>query len=136
MKLEKQELTLKTGQKVLYEYDPDGDLLEIIFQQAEATSAVELTESIILRFNWDTNQPLSLSFISISHLMQPSEYGEVHFQLLTDEWPVETKDKILMMLRQSPLNEFLAISSYTTAHTHQIIPPDNDQSPQLSVLVA
>jgi hypothetical protein len=136
MKLERQELTLKTGKKVLYEYDPDGDILEIIFQQAEATSAVELTESIILRFSWETNQPLSLSFISISHLIQPSEYGEVHFQLLTDEWPVETKDKILTMLRQSPLNEFLSISSYTPAHTHQIIPLTTIKAPQLSVLVA
>ncbi|NJN99221.1 MAG: hypothetical protein HC875_36570, partial [Anaerolineales bacterium] len=85
MKLEKRELSLSTGQTVWYEYDQGSDLLEIIFQPAEATCAVELTESIILRFDWETNEPLSLGFISISHLVQPTEYGEVHFQLLTDE---------------------------------------------------
>ncbi len=136
MKLERHEFNLSTGKKALYEYDPDGDILEIIFHQTEATSAIELTESIILRFNWETNKPLSLSFISILNLMQPSEYGEIHFQLLTDEWPVEIKDKILIMLRQPPLNEFLSLSSYTPAHTHQIIPLTTIKEPHLALLVA
>ena len=85
MKLEKREFTLNTDEKAFSEYDPQSDMLEIIFRQAEATCAVELTESIILRLDWETSEPLSLSFISISKLIQPSEYGEVHFQLLTDE---------------------------------------------------
>ena len=38
--------------------------MEIIFRQTEATYAVELTESIVLRFDWETSEPLSLSFIS------------------------------------------------------------------------
>lgn len=122
MKIETRELTLSTGEKVRSEYDRDSDLLEIIFRPAEATGAVELTESIVLRFDWNANEPLSLSFISLSKLLQPTEYGEVHFQLLTDEWPEDTRDKIWKMLRTSPLKEFLKLSSYVAAHTHQIIP--------------
>ena len=122
MKLEKREHILNTGKKVWYEYDHDSDMLEIIFQPAEATCAIELTESIILRFDWDTNEPLSLGFISISRLLQSNEYGEVHFQLLADEWPDEARDKIWSMLRTSPLTEFLKLSSYAPAHTHQTIP--------------
>ncbi len=122
MKLEKRELTLSTGQTARYEYDSDGDVLEIIFQPGEATCATELTESIVLRFDWEKNEPLSLSFISFSRLLQPNPYGEVHFQLLTDEWPDEARDKIWTMIQSAPLNEFLKISSYAPAHTQQIIP--------------
>lgn len=136
MNLDRRELTLNTGKKVLYEYDPEGDLLEIIFRKAEATCAVELTESIILRFDWDTNEPLSLSFISISQLMQPKEYGEVHFQLLTDEWSDEVKHKVLKILREAPLSEFLALSSYAPAHTHQVIPLAAIKQPHLASIAA
>jgi hypothetical protein len=136
MNLQRQELTLSTGSQVLYEYDPETDLLEIIFHQSKATAAVELTESIVLRFNWETSQPLSLSFLSISRLIEPGEYGEVHFQLLTDEWPVEAKSKVLAMLRQPPLNEFLSLSSYTPANSHQVIPLTTIKDPRLSLLVA
>jgi hypothetical protein len=131
MKLEKRELTLNTGQTAWYEYDQDSDILEIIFQPAEATCAVELTESIILRFEWETNEPLSLSFISISRLIQPTEYGEVHFQLLTDEWPDEAQIKIWEMLQRPPLTEFLKLSSYAPAHTQEIIPMAAIKQPHL-----
>jgi hypothetical protein len=122
MPFEKQTITLCTGETAWYEYDRDSDMLEIIFRRAEATCAIELTESIILRFDWDTNEPLSLSFISISRLVQPTKYGQIHFQLLMDEWPDEAQDKVWAMLQETPLTEFLTLSSYAPAHTQQIIP--------------
>ena len=122
MKIAAREFTLSTDEKVRFEYDQESDLLEIIFRTADATCAVELTESIVLRFDWDTNEPLSLSFISLSELLQSTEYGEVHFQLLTNEWPENKRQKIWKMLKTSPLREFLKLSSYVPAHTHQIIP--------------
>lgn len=122
MQLERQEITLRSGEKAWFEYDRDSDLLEIIFRPDEATCAIELTESIILRFDWDTNCPLSLGLISASQLIKPTEYGEVHFQLLADEWHDEAQPKIWLMLRTPPLTEFLKLSSYAPAHTHRIIP--------------
>jgi hypothetical protein len=122
MQLERQAITLRNGEKAWFEYDRNSDFLEIIFQPGEATCAIELTESIILRFDWETNRPLSLGLISASRLIRPTEYGEVHFQLLADEWPDEAQPKIWLMLRTSPLTEFLKLSSYAPAHTHRIIP--------------
>ena len=78
MKLEKQEHILETGEKVWYEYDHDSDMLEIIFRPAKASCAIELTESIILRFDWTANEPLSLGFISISRLLQSNPERRVH----------------------------------------------------------
>jgi hypothetical protein len=122
MNLEKQVVTLSTGHTAWSEYDRDSDILEIIFRSDEATCAVELTESIILRFDWETAAPLSLSFISLSRLVQPTQYGQIHFQLLIDEWPAEVQDKVWTMLQTPPLTEFLTLSSYAPAHTEQLIP--------------
>ena len=106
-------------------------MLEIIFRPDEATGAVELTESIILRFDWASNEPLSLSIISFSRLLQANPYGEVHFQLLADEWPDEVRAKIWPMLQQTPLSDFLKLSGYAPAHTHQIIPMAAIRQPYL-----
>ncbi|MFZ4664453.1 MAG: DUF2283 domain-containing protein [Caldilineaceae bacterium] len=90
---------LSTGQTAHCEYDPTGDLLEIYFVQGEATAAVELTDNIVLRFDWESGTPFSLGIISFSTLLQPSRYGKMHFELLVEEWPEEAQDKILAMLR-------------------------------------
>ena len=136
MNLQKQKLTLGTGETAWYEYDQEGDVLEIIFQQGEATCAVELTESIVLRFDWKTNKPLSLSLIGFSKLLQLEKHGEMHFQLLTDEWPDEAREKIWMMLRTNPVSEFLKLSSYAPAYTHQIIPMAAIKQPYLMLQAA
>jgi len=131
MNLEKRKLELSTGKTAWYEYDRDGDVLEIIFRLDEATGAVELTESIILRFDWASNEPLSLSFISFSRLLQANPYGEVHFQLLMEQWPDEVRAKIWPMLQRTPLSDFLKLSGYAPAHTHQIIPMATIKQPYL-----
>jgi hypothetical protein len=122
MKLETGNLTLSTGELAYFEYEPESDLLEIIFQPGEATYAVTLADSIVLRFDWETAAPLSLSLISASKLMQPAEYGQVYFELPVDEWPEEALEKIWAMLRKPPLTDFLRLASYAPAHAYQVIP--------------
>ncbi len=134
MKIEHYAVKLNTGQTAQCEYDPTGDLLEIYFVQGEATAAVELTDNIVLRFDWDSGTPCSLSIISFSTLLQPSRYGKMHFELLVEEWPEEAQDKILAMLRRPPLIEFLTLSSYTPAHANYVIPTTAIK--QLPTLVA
>jgi hypothetical protein len=136
MKLEKREIILSTGKPAWYEYDREGDVLEILFRQASATCAVELTESTILRFDWEASEPLSLSFISFSRLLQPNQYGALHFQLLIEEWPDEVKDKVWLMLQKPPITDFLIVSSYSPAHTDQLIPMATIKPPQLETATA
>jgi len=122
MKIEKYAVPLSTGQTIQCEYDPDGDLLEIYFSRSEAMAAIELTDNMVLRFDWENCTPLSLSIISFSTLLQPSRYGAMHFELLVEEWPEESQEKILAMLRKPPLTDFLTLSSYTPAHANRVIP--------------
>lgn len=134
MQIKKYAMMLNIVQRVQCEYDPTGDLLEIYFVQGEATAAVELTDNIVLRFDWESGTPFSLGIISFSTLLQPSHYGKMHFELLVEEWPEEAQDKILAMLRRPPLTEFLTLSSYTPAHANYVIPTTAIK--QLPVLVA
>lgn len=136
MNIETRELALPDSEKTRIEYDRETDLLEIIFRNAEATCAVELTESMVLRFDWDTNEPLSLSVISFSKFQQSLEYGEAYFQLLTDEWPEDAQDKIWTILRTSPVKDILKLSSYVPAHTHQLIPTTTLKQPQIILQAA
>lgn len=133
MNLQKLPLPLTTNQSAWLEYDQDGDLGELFFRSAEATCAIELTESLILRFDWDSCEPLSLSFISMSKLVQPMKFGPVHFQLLNEEWPDEVQDKVWSMLQRAPLNEVLTLSSYVPAHSHQVIPMAAIKQPRLAL---
>ena len=134
--IKKQKLPLSSGKTAFAQYDSEGDILEIIFQHAEATCAVELTESIVLRFNWDNSEPLSLSFISYSRLLQPAKYGEMYFQLLTDEWPNEAKDKIWKMLKTTPISDFLKVSCYAPARKQQIVQMATIKKPDLFMKAA
>src|SRR4051794_5818384 len=115
MKLEEWTFRLSTDETAKAVYDLDSDLLEIFFQSGEATCAVELTESIILRFDWETGKPLSLSLISASQSTRHTEYGEIHFELPMDEWPDEVRNKVWVMLRVPPLSDFLKLGSYVPA---------------------
>ena len=133
MIVDKSEVTLSTGQKARYEYDPEGDVLEIIFQPGEATCAVELTESIILRFNWETGEPLSIGFIGFSRLTQPAEFGETYFQLLYDEWPEEVQAKVWQILEGPPVNEFLNVGSFTPSKKRKSVPIASVRQPQAIV---
>jgi len=122
--------TLSTGKPVHYEYDPEGDLLEIVFRRAEATGAVERTEGIILRFDLATSEPLSLSLIGFSRLIRPAKYGMQHFRLLADEWPDELREKVSAMLHSAPLNDFLQVGSYTPRRARRPIPLAAIKQPQ------
>jgi YD repeat-containing protein len=122
--------TLSTGKPVRYEYDPEGDLLEIVFRQTEATAAIELTESIILRFDLATSEPLSLSFIGFLRLIKPAKYGAPHFRLLADEWPDDLQGQVSAMLDAAPLNEFLQIGSYIPRRARRAIPLAVVKQPQ------
>lgn len=120
--IKRSQVELETGEKVQYEYDNEGDILEIIFQRGAATCAVELTDSIILHFDWEAVQPLSLTMISFSHLIQPTEHGAAYFQLLVDEHDEETQEKVWQMLNSAPLNSLLKMGGFTPANAYKTIP--------------
>lgn len=129
--IKRSEIQIETGEIVRYEYDAEGDILEIILQHGSATCAVELTDSIILHFDWEGIRPLSLTMISFSRLVQPTQHGAAYFQLLVDEYDEETKQKVWQMLEESPLTTFLKVGSFAPANAQTTIPVARVASPMM-----
>jgi hypothetical protein len=101
------------GSVVELEYDEDGDIFEIIFERGRATSAVELTDSIILRFDRARRKPLSLSLLSFSTLTSPASLGPRSFRLTgLAHLPRELREEVTKMITAPPVNRFLQVASY------------------------
>jgi hypothetical protein len=73
------EMTLN-GHPITYNYDKEGDVLEIIFQKGGGLG-IDLTENIVLRYNQEHQEPLSLIVTSFSRLTQPTPFGPPSFHL-------------------------------------------------------
>ena len=120
--LTKFDTVLDDGQPVHYCYDKEGDILEIVFRKARATCAVELTDNIILRLDLEKGEPLSLSFISYSHLVQPTKVGPQSFRLKLDSMAGEIRQKVVRIITSSPVNQFLKVSSYGRPRAKRPVP--------------
>jgi len=107
--LVEREITID-GQTVTYSYDKEGDVLEIIFHSGGGLG-VDLTEHIVLRYNQERQEPLSLILTSYSYLTQSTPFGPPSFRLAAlDELPDEMQQTILKILNSFPVNRFLKIS--------------------------
>lgn len=101
------------GSTVELEYDEDGDILEIIFARGRATSAVELTDNIILRFDRARAKPLSLSLLGFSVLTRPALVGPRSFRLTgLAHLPAELREAVTKIITTPPVNQFLQVASF------------------------
>ncbi len=98
------------GQTITYNYDKEGDVLEIIFQKGGGIG-VDLTENIVLRYNQEREEPLSLILTSPARVIEPTPFGPPSFPLtaLTDLLP-EMQHTIFHLLNNFPVNRFLKVS--------------------------
>ena len=86
------------NQMITYSYDNEGDILEIIFQKGGGLG-VDLTKNIILRYNQERQEPLSLILTSYSRLIQPTPFGPPSFHLTAlSELPPDMQQTILQIL--------------------------------------
>jgi YD repeat-containing protein len=120
--LVEREITLG-GQTVTLNYDREGDILEIFFQKGRGGVGVDLTENIVLRYNRDSQEPLSLILVGFSRLMQPTQFGPPSFQLTElANLPPEMQEVVLKMLHLPPVNHFLKVSGLLLAPGVQLQP--------------
>lgn len=67
---------------VHYDYDQDVDILYISFSPGEhATTAVELNDHILLRFNWEERRAVGVTLMDYSLLSARSALGARYFPL-------------------------------------------------------
>lgn len=120
------------NQTPTYSYDQEVDILYISFAPGEkATAAVELNDSILLRFNRAEKRAIGLTLMDFSILIQPTELGPRSFPLtgLQDLEP-EWQEVIIELITTPPVNQFLQVSIYTPSLV-ETVPITSVKSPPL-----
>jgi uncharacterized protein YuzE len=103
------------SQPPTYDYDKEADVLYISFAPGEkATSAVELNDNILLRFNRAEKRAVGLTLMDFSVLVQPTNLGPRSFPLSgLQELEPEWQEIVIEIITTPPVNQILKISSYT-----------------------
>jgi len=115
------EITLE-GQTITYSYDQEGDILEILFQKGGGVG-IDLTDNIVLRYNRDREEALSLILSNFSNLIRPTKFGPPSFRLTAlSELPAAIQQTILSILNSFPVNRFLKVSGL-------LLSPDGEWQP-------
>jgi hypothetical protein len=111
------------GETVHLEYDPEGDMLEIFFEEGPASGAIELADALILRFNRETGKALSLSILTFSQVIQMTEFGPRSFQLYAlQSLPDSLREMVVRMITTPPVSYFLKVVAYYPKAEHPPIP--------------
>ena len=111
-----------TVQDRIYNYDEDTDILYISFAPGEkATSAVELNDNILLRFNRAERRAIGITLMDYSVLVQLTNLGPRHFPLyglreLEPEW----QEMVIDMITRPPVKQILHLSAYTPSLTETV----------------
>jgi uncharacterized protein YuzE len=98
-----------------YFYDKEADVLYISFSPGEkATTAVELNDNILLRFNRAEKRAIGLTLMDFSVLVQLTELGPRSFPLAgLSELEPDWQDTVIEIITSPPVNQILKISVYT-----------------------
>jgi uncharacterized protein YuzE len=98
-----------------YFYDKDVDVLYISFSPGEkATSAVELNDNILLRFNRAEKRAIGLTLMDFSVLVQLTNLGPRSFPLTgLNELEPDWQDAVVEIITKPPVSQFLRVSVYT-----------------------
>lgn len=105
-----------------YFYDKEVDVLYISFSPGEkATTAVELNDNILLRFNRAEKRAIGLTLMDFSVLVQLTHMGPRSFPLsglreLEPDW----RDTVIEIITKPPVNQILKVSIYTPSLTDAI----------------
>jgi hypothetical protein len=113
LRIQQYQVITEEGQTVQLEYDLDGDILEIFFEEGAAGGAIELADPLISRFDRRTGNALSLSILTFSQVIQISELGPRSFQLDgLISLPPSLKQVIIKMITTPPVSHFLNVVVY------------------------
>lgn len=105
-----------------YSYDKEADVLYIAFSPGEkATSAVELNDNILLRFNRAEQRAIGLTLMDFSVLIQLTNLGPRSFPLsgLQDLEP-DWQEMVINIITKPPVNQILKVSVYTPSLTETV----------------
>ncbi len=136
LRLHETEFATKDGQRIYLAYEEMGDILEIVFDNVEATCAIELTDNIVLRFHREQGRAAGLTILDFSILASPTEFGVRSFALTgLNDLPQELREMIARIITTPPVNQFLKVTTFYASPAKQV-PLTYVEGPSKLVLVA
>ncbi|MBW2741655.1 MAG: DUF2283 domain-containing protein, partial [Deltaproteobacteria bacterium] len=92
-----------------YSYDKEADVLYISFSPGEkATTAIELNDNILLRFNRAEKRAIGLTLMDFSVLVQLTNLGPRSFPLTgLSELEPDWEDTVIEIIAKPPVSRIL-----------------------------
>ncbi len=107
-------ITTSNGQTARIEYDSEADILEIFFESVQATTAVHLHDSIVLRLNQAERRPSGLIIIGYKKLSRPTAVGPRSIPLNgLENLPDDLRTLVIELITTPPVSDFLKVTSYS-----------------------
>ncbi len=98
-----------------YEYDPEGDVLEVYFGDKRKAWTIELTDNISISIDRATRRAIGLSLLDFKELIKRTPLGPRSFPLTgLADLPLAERDLVIEILTTSPVNVWLDMSAVQT----------------------
>lgn len=100
-----------------YDYDKEGDVLDVYFGAKRPAWTIELTPNIMISVDRANKQAVSLTLIDYTELVRHSErqrriWGARSFPITgLADLPIEERNLVLKILNSSPINRWLDMSA-------------------------
>lgn len=102
---------MNSTHEVRFEYDAEGDVLDIYFSENRRAWTIELTANINLSIDRQSKTVVGLTFLDYTELARPTELGPRSFPLTgLAEMPHAERELVMRVLTQAPLNDWLDVS--------------------------
>jgi hypothetical protein len=113
-----------------YDYDKEGDVLDVYFGERRAAWMIELTPNIMISIDRGTQQAIGLTLLDYTELSRRTAWGPRSFPVTgLADLPFAERDLVLHLLNTAPVNRWLDLSTVQTlpdspfAVTHLEPPP-------------
>jgi len=98
-----------------FDYDREGDVLDVYFGDKRRAWTIELTENITVGIDRQAETVLSLSFLDFSRLARPTASGPRSFPITgLAEIPDRERELVLRLITSLPVTRWLDVSTVET----------------------
>ncbi len=95
-----------------YEYDEEGDVLDVYFTKKQRTWTIELTPNIMIAIDRGKKEAVRLTFMDYTELIRRTPWGARSFPITgLANLPLPERDLVLTVLNSSLVGQWLDISS-------------------------
>lgn len=118
-----------------YEYDEEGDVLDVYFTERRSAWTIELTPNIMIAIDKEKEKAVRLTFLDYTELVRRTPWGARSFPITgLANLPLLERDLVLAVLNSPPVSTWLDISTVQSlpdspfAVAHLEAPPSQVQS--------